>query len=69
MTWGMIFVVLHMSHDSSDAASLSWGREQTSLILGGFLGMTTGVKIGFEAGRAVNSSGNNNISEDKSKSQ
>lgn len=39
----MVGVVLYMSHD---AANVNWAREQAALILGGLLGLITGVVIG-----------------------
>lgn len=38
----MLGFLLHVSHDRGDASVLSWGREQTSLVLGGLLGLITG---------------------------
>lgn len=38
----MFGMLLHLSHDQADATTVGWGREQTSLVLGGFLGLVTG---------------------------
>ncbi len=38
----MLGFMLHVSHDKADAGMLSWGREQTSLVLGALLGLITG---------------------------
>lgn len=41
----MTVVLLHMSHDSSDAADVSWAREQSNLIVGALLGLITGAVL------------------------
>lgn len=41
----MTLVLLHMSHDSMDAADVSWAREQSNLIIGALLGLITGAVL------------------------
>lgn len=38
-------LLLHMSHDPHDAATVSWAREQANLIIGALLGLITGTAL------------------------
>lgn len=49
----MLGFLLHLTHDKADAGTLSWGREQTSLVLGAFLGLVTGVGAGVAIGQRM----------------
>ena len=41
----MLGFLLHVSHHNSDATTVGWAKEQTSLVLGGLLGLVTGAKL------------------------